>query len=266
MNVAAVRHPLPAEPASETGAVQGRGDRLGAYPTRFSSPLNSNREAMTSWVLGFCLALSLLANCAQSFLVIGLFPLKTVVPLLLQQDSLSNQIIHVRPFETGIDGADLVIEKQIGSYVKARTEIVGNSGEQARLWGESGFVRAFTDATEFENFRQRTRPEEARLRAQGLTRAADVRAVATLMPLRRGQDGFFTVDIATVDRDASGRELNQQAWTASLTVTLGTEPVRASHRHENPYRLKVTGYAIKEKRPERRDETPAAELSAPVPR
>jgi type IV secretory pathway component VirB8 len=245
---------------TDTPAEPRRADRLVAYPTKFSSPLNGNREATTSWVLGFCLALSLLANCAQSFVTVGLFPLKTVVPLLLQLDSLSNQIVHVRPFETGVDGTDLVIEKQIGTYTKARIEIVASSTEQVRLWGDAGFVRGFTDAAEFENFRQRTRPEEARLRGLGLTRAAEILAVATMTPVRRGQEGFFTVDAISVDRDSSGRELNRQAWTASLTVTLGNEAVRAGNRYENPYRLKVTGFSIKEKRAETDQQKPAASL------
>lgn len=223
------------------------GDRLAAYPARFASSLNSNREATTSWVLGFCLALSLLANCAQTFLLVGLMPLKTVVPLLLQQDGLSNQIIRVRPFEVDADGADLVIEKQIGLYVKARAEILMSPIEQAKLWGDGGFVHEFTDPPEFDNFRQRTRPEEARLRPQGITRAAEIRATNTLTPVRVGQDGFFTVDLVTVDRDATGREFNRIAWTASLTVRTTREPARTANKYENPFRLKVTGYSIKEK-------------------
>jgi type IV secretory pathway component VirB8 len=223
------------------------GDRLAAYPVRFASPLNSNREATTSWILGFCLALSALGNCAQTFLIIGLFPLKTVVPLLLQQEGLDQQIVRVRPFEIDVDGADLVIERQVGAYVKARTEIVLGQTEQQKRWGSGGLVAEFTDPTELRNFDARARGEEQRLRGLGLTRGADIRAVATLTPVRRGQEGFFSVDFATVDRDATGREVARAAWNASLTVRAVDEPARGAARYENPFRLKVTGYAIREK-------------------
>lgn len=223
------------------------GDRLAAYPVRFASPLNSNREATTSWILGFCLALSLLGNCAQTFLIIGLFPLKTVVPLLLQQEGLDQQIVRVRPFEVAADGADLVIERQLGAYVKARAEIVPSIAEQQRLWGPGGPVAEFTDPVELRNFDSRVRAEEQRLRAQGLTRSAEIRAVATLTPVRRNQDGLFSVDFFTVDRDATGREVARVPWTGTMQVRTIEEPARGASKYENPFRLKVTGYAIREK-------------------
>lgn len=223
------------------------GDRLAAYPVRFASPLNSNREATTSWILGFCLALSLLGNCAQTFLIIGLFPLKTVVPLLLQQEGLDQQIVRVRPFEIDADGADLVIERQIGAYVKTRSEILLSAGEQQKLWGPGGLLAEFTDAGELRNFDARVRNEEQRLRALGLTRSTEIRAVATLTPVRRNQEGLFSVDFFTVDRDATGREVARVPWTATIQVRTVDEPVRGASKYENPFRLKVFGYAIREK-------------------
>ncbi|MDB5368095.1 MAG: type secretion system protein [Rhodospirillales bacterium] len=242
--------------AAEAPAMHARrkslGDRLAAYPMRFASPLNSNREATTSWILGFCLALSLLGNSAQTFLIIGLFPLKTVVPLLLQQEGLDQQIVRVRPFEIDADGADLVIERQIGAYVKARAEILLSPTEQQKLWGPGGLVAEFTDAGELRNFDARVRAEEQRLRVLGLTRSADIRAVATLTPVRRGRDGFFSVDFTTVDRDATGRDVARAAWTASLTVHSTDEAARGAAKYENPFRLKITGYALREKPAEAR--------------
>jgi hypothetical protein len=93
----------------------------------------------------------------------------------------------------------------------------------------------------------RARAEEQRLRVAGLTRSADIRAVATLTPVRRDRDGFFTVDFVTIDRDATGRDVARASWTASLTVRSIDQAARGAAKYENPFRLKVTGYAIREK-------------------
>ena len=86
----------------------------------------------------------------------------------------------------------------------------------------------------------------------GLTRSADIRAVATLTPVRRGRDGFFSADFTTVDRDATGRDVARATWTASLTVRSTDEAARGAAKYENPFRLKITGYALREKPAEAR--------------
>lgn len=263
----------PQAPARATAAPSHdeRADDLGPFPADVDSNPTRNRvleRALRMTTIG--LGVSALSNVAFVGLIIGLMPLKEVMPYLVKFSSENDQVVQIQPLNVQGDPVKYMAEADIRQYITLRHSFVPINSAMDDQWGPNSQLAAMTDENEFKEFQQTNQPERAKLMSAGLTREIKIESVSQINETT-WQVNFTTTDAqgssslpAILDPNAaSGVGVagstspvgmvgvsplatgpTVRSWVATMTIGWRPQTITYGERLLNPLGFTVTDYSV----------------------
>lgn len=213
-------------------------DQLGAYPASVRVPaLEGQRHLWTTRVFAISFFLSALLNIILVFTIFYvMLPLKRVEPFLVTFSQKEDQVVHIEPLTTRVNGIDVLIESMAREFVRVREEVLTDQTEMQRRWVTYLKYRMLPE--QYNAFLTRVDAPFQELVEKGMSRQVEITGT------RRVSANHIEVTFRTHDTDRAGRRFLTLNWVARLKVGFMPQQTDLEDKYNNPLGFMVFDYSV----------------------
>lgn len=219
------------------------------YIDHLEKNTNSAKMLYYLWISRFFV---LTAVVSMSFLILAslvlfrLAPRVTVEPLLLINNSDSENLVSSESISYDMPSRDLLMKMYIKQYVVLRNTIIHDTIEMQSRWMAGGMLNFLSSRAVYNEFGNTIGSKWEKIVAQPLTREVDITSVT-----RQGGDRspIWKVDFKTYDlpntrgTKTSADAIKVRYWTSSIIAKFIPERAFSFRRLINPLGFTVTRYS-----------------------
>ena len=223
----------------------------GSAAPELPHPANHERHTYrTLRILMAVLFFSLAINAGLTTALLWLFPLRSVVPYILQVHPHGRQVIDLQPLQgASVPRAEVIVEGVVGRYVEEWHTVFEWPDEMQRRWmHDKSYLASHTEYTLYQEFKKAHALELENIRRTPYRRDVEI------IDLRRlsREHWRYEVDIDLLDSRGSIEQstVNRSHWTVTLEVkqlVYGEDGPTIEQARRNPFGLYVTRYVLRER-------------------
>lgn len=238
---------------SEIKAITGGEVKSPQYLEQLDATAHSAKLVYYMWMSRLLVLLSVIS---MSFLVLAslalfrLAPRVTVEPLLLVNNSTSDDLVSNEAIAFDMPSREALLKMYIRQYVKLRNTIIHDRIEMQSRWMAGGMVHFLSTPKVYNEFGASVASKWEQIVSQPVTREVEIMSVKQ----QGGKNSrMWTVDFKTYDLPntrgtrASAESVTVRYWTTSLQVAFIPERAFSFYRLINPLGFTVLWYSQTDK-------------------
>lgn len=184
-------------------------------------------------------------SLALNFLLVAglitIMPLKEVRPYLVSVAEEGSILATVKPLNTELQGAQLIIESLVRTYVKQRYEVLRSKSLMTERWAPGGYIDRHSEGSEYKRFMERAREALTTILDNDGQRTVDIKSVSKYQ-------GAYLVDYTATTYDAADRAISKRDYSAVLELEFRKqESLDINERYINPTGFTIVSAQITEK-------------------